>query len=421
MLNFSSDELLKIRMDVIERFVRYVKVHTTSSETSESFPSTATQFDLANLVAEELRQIGLTEIEVDKNCYVYGVLPATVAVSGIPLSFCAHLDTSPSVSGENVLPVFHEKYNGANLTFPRNPELLLTPEECPELKHFIGDTIITSAGDTLLGADDKAGIAEIIAGLDYLVAHPEIAHPEIRICITPDEELGQGTRYIHMEKLGKVCYTFDGGLMGELESECFDAWYASVKFKGHNVHPGEAKNKMINAGAIAGRFLSMLPEWETPEHTELKEGYIHLTHIEGDESSAELQFIIRDFVNEKNRKRIEMLEQLKTFLLAKYPGLQIDIQTREQYRNMLEVLKNYPLVTEVAQFAIEGSDIPVIHKAIRGGTDGARLSFMGIPTPNIFTGGLLFHSNKEWIPVSAMVKAVEVMVRISNEWANRSL
>ena len=337
------------------------------------------------------------------------------------MSFCAHLDTSPAVSGENVKPVIHKNYDGGTISYPDDPALKLSPADSPELLLFKGGEIITASGTTLLGADDKAGIAEIMAGLAAFKKFPALKHPELRICFTPDEEVGGGTAKIRTEKLGKVCYTYDGGVVGELETECFDAHMAKVKFTGVNVHPGYAKNIMINAGAVAARYLAAMPEWQSPEHTELREGFFHLLKIAGDESEASVQFIIRDFESATNQKRIALLKTLADYFMAKYPGLKVEVEHKEQYRNMVEVLDKAPAVTEIAHRAIEMSGAQVQRKAIRGGTDGAKLCFMGIPSPNLFAGGLLFHSKREWIPIVALERASEVFSNLCGLWYDQAL
>ncbi|MCX7958617.1 MAG: peptidase T [Deltaproteobacteria bacterium] len=414
-MQLSSEMKEFIRKDALERFLRYVKINTTSSEESGTNPSSKNQFELANLLRDELRALGVDAL-VDEFCYLYAVIPPSDGVSANPISFMAHLDTSPAVSGENVKPVIHKNYNGGEIRFPDDPELVLSTKDSPELQEFIGQDIITASGTTLLGADDKAGIAAIMTMTAALKKFPQLRHPEIRICFTPDEEIGAGTAKIDINKLGKICYTFDGGMIGEIENECFDAMGAKIKFTGLNVHPGYAKNKMINAAGIAARFYAMIPEYETPERTELREGFFHLLKIGGDESEATLQFIIRDFEHSRNEKRVELLKSLKDFFEKKYPGLKIELEVKEQYRNFKEVLDKTPEVTDFAIKAIEMAGIRPIRKAIRGGTDGARLSFMGIPTPNVFAGGLLFHSKKEWIPVMAFEKAVEVGINICSLW-----
>ncbi len=407
-----------LREEALRRFLAYVQVHTTSDEDSGKHPSHPRQFDLAKQLKTELQELGLTQVEVDDFCYVYATLPATAGAQGhTPVSFIAHLDTSPAVSGEGVKPLLRENYDGSVLRFPEDPDLTLDPADCPALSTHVGDTLITSSGRTLLGADDKAGIAEIMAALAAFKRFPQLAHPELRICFTPDEEIGAGTAKIRLEKLGKVAYTVDGGIQGELEDECFDANSAKLRFTGLSVHPGMAKNKMLNAAALAARFVSLLPEWATPEHTELREGFFHLTRMSGNESEAELQFILRDFSRPANAEKVVLLERLRDFMLARHPGLRIALEVKEQYHNMKEPMDKRPEVVETARRAIELAGIPLHRNAIRGGTDGAKLSFMGVPTPNLFAGGVLFHSKKEWIGVSSLEKAAEVLVHLSQLWA----
>ncbi|MBI5527661.1 MAG: peptidase T [Deltaproteobacteria bacterium] len=417
----SSEVKAFLREDALRRFLSYVKVYTTSDDESGKTPSSEREFDLARQLERELREIGLSDVETDEFCYVYATLPASPGCKGPVISFCAHLDTSGAAPGENVKPVFHRNYDGGVIAFADDPDLRLGPPDSPELSRFVGEDIITASGKTLLGADDKAGVAEIVAGLAALKKFPELRHPEIRVCITPDEEIGGGTAKIRTEKLGKLCYTFDGGEVGEIETECFNAHMAKIKFIGVNVHPGYAKNIMLNAGAIAARYVAALPEWQTPEHTELREGFFHLLKIGGDENEASIQFIIRDFEAETNQKRMVFLKSLADVFMKKYPGLKVEVEIKEQYRNMVEVLNNALAVVEVAQKAIEMSGVKVIRKAIRGGTDGAKLCFMGIPTPNVFAGGLLFHSKREWIPVVALERAAEVFVNICGLWYEKTL
>ena len=405
-----------LKKDGLERFFRYVKIHTASDDESESSPSTERQFDLAKILVEELKEIGIQNVEMDEYCYVYGVLPASEGYHGPAISFCSHMDTSPDAPGVDVKPIIHKNYDGGDINFPDNPDLKLNPQICPELNSFIGQDIITASGTTLLGADNKAGIAEIMSSLAVFSKYPELKHPELKIVFTPDEEVGRGVNHINTSKLGQYCYTFDGGMIGELETECFDAHFAKIHFTGNNVHPGYAKNKMVNACSIAARYFTALPEWQTPERSEKREGFFHLIKISGDTNQAEIQMIIRDFDSKKNQDRISLLKSLKDSFEKIYPGLKIDVEVKEQYKNMKEVLDKYPEVTEIAAKAITEAEIEIIHQAIRGGTDGARLSFMGIPTPNIFAGGLLFHSIKEWMPVSALEKASEVLINICRLW-----
>jgi tripeptide aminopeptidase len=411
-MKYSTDQ---IREDVLGRFLKYVTIGSRSDENNESIPSSKGQFEVAELVKKEMQALGLKDIELDEHCYLYGTLPASEGVKAPVISLLAHFDTSPDAPGDGVKPIIR-KYEGKPLAFPDDENLFISEEICPPLGKFLNQEIITASGKTLLGADDKAGIAEIMSALAYLVKHPELKHPELRICFTPDEETGRGTSFIRREKLGDYAYTLDGGLMGELEDECFNAWSAKLKFHGIVVHPGEAKNKMVNAAAIASRFVGSLPEWQTPEHTEKREGFFHVNEISGDETLCSVSMILRDFDEKTNMKRVAYLEHLKDIFEERYPGLKIELICRESYKNMNEVLVSYPNVTEIAEKAIEMAEIDVIKTAIRGGTDGARLSFMGLPTPNIFAGGLLFHSCKEWIPVIALVKATEVILNICELW-----
>jgi tripeptide aminopeptidase len=399
------------------RFLRYVVIDTRSDEESTSSPSTPGQMDLARLLKDELLELGLRDVDLTERGFLYAVLPPSPGARPPALTFCAHLDTSPSESGSGVTPVLHENYDGGPIRFPKDPDLLLTPDEDKDLLAFRGDTIITAAGDTLLGADDKAGIAEIMAALAALVRFPELSHPEVRVVFTPDEEIGRGTDGIELSRLGKYGYTLDGGRVGELEDECFNAHRALLEFKGRNIHPGYAKNQMINAIAVAGRFIAALPEAETPEHTEKREGFFHLTELRGDENQARASMIIRDFEAQGNQRRIELLQRQVAAFEVRYPGLEIALSVGEQYRNMNEVLSQHPSLVEKARRAMEAAGVKVIRKAIRGGTDGARLSFMGMPTPNLFAGGLRFHSRTEWIPASALQKAAETVVHLCRLWA----
>jgi len=415
-----SDEVKSyLESDALTRFLRYVQVHTTSAEETGAHPSTARQFDLSRLLEGELRELGLRDIELDEFCYLYATLPPGPGVKGRTIGLVAHVDTSPAVSGENVKPVVHENYDGESIGFPDDPNLKLTVEDSPELEDCIGDSIITASGKTLLSADDKAGIAEIMAALAAFGKFTELKHGEIRICFTPDEEIGMGTAKINSDKLPQYCYTLDGGEPGELEAECFDAWSATVNFKGISVHPGFAKNKMINAAVVASRFLASLPEYETPEHTELREGFFHLTGISGSEEEAQAKLIIRDFATANNERRMDHLRHLKDLFEFRYPGLKIELEFKHQYENMWTVMEKHPESVELARKAIEMAGVTVKQKAIRGGTDGSKLSRMGHPTPNLFAGGILFHSRKEWIAKSSLGKAAETVVHLAALWAER--
>ena len=415
MLNPKISEFL--RKEAAERFLRYVKVGTRSDENSATCPSTPGQLELARMIEMELKHLRLTHVELDDNGYLYAELPPTAGAGGPPITFCAHFDTSPSESGDDVRPVVHENYDGGVIRFADNPDLVLSPGQSPELLDFVGESIITASGTTLLGADDKAGLAEIVAALAAFERFPELSHPELRIVFTPDEEIGRGADKINVQRLGKYGYTLDGGLMGELEAECFDAWQAELTFYGRNIHPGYAKDRMINAAAIAARLVAAMPESETPEHTEQREGFWHLTEVGGDENRAVAKMIIRDFEKDRNQQRIELIKQLAHTFELRYPGLRTELALTDQYDNMRTILKKYPDVVAKAETAIQAADVAVIRKPIRGGTDGARLCFMGMPCPNIFAGGLMFHSKTEWIPVIGLQKSAETILHLCALWA----
>ncbi len=405
--------------EAIDRFLRYVKVWTTSDENSDSFPSTENQFELGKLLTGELKNLNVKEVVHDKFGYVYAYLPPSKGYENAPkVGFIAHLDTSPAVNGIDVKPVIHRNYDGTAIKFAQNDELSLTLRDSPQLEEYIGLDIITSQGDTLLGADNKAGIAEIMAACAAWQKYPELKHGPITICFFPDEEIGKGAEMIDLSKLPKTCYTFDGSEMGELEIECFDAWKVNIKFTGLNVHPGYAKNVMVNAIQIASRFLSELPEDQSPEHTEDREGFYHLSRLQGNEEAATATLIIRDFNTESNTRRMEYIDILKGFFEKRYPGLKIDLKFEHQYQNMLTFLKDEYQIVDLARKAIEAAGLEVKIHSIRGGTDGAHLSARGVPTPNIFAGGLLFHSRKEFIPTLALQKGAEVILHLANLWAN---
>ncbi|MBD3162968.1 MAG: peptidase T [Candidatus Eisenbacteria bacterium] len=407
-----------IRNETRERFLRYVQVYTTSDEESPTTPSTERQFDLARMLEGELRELGLKEVHCDEHAYVYATLPARDAAEGAPaIGLVSHMDTSPDQPGENVKPIRHEDYDGGVIRFPDDPELTLSPDDSPELTCFEGETIITASGKTLLGADDKAGLAEIMAALAAWQRFPELPHGEIRVCFTPDEEIGRGTVKLDLERLPFYCYTMDGEAPGDIETECFDAWRADLVFKGIGVHPGYAKDKMINAAAVAGRFLAALPEWEAPEHTADREGFYHLVSLEGNFENAKASWIIRDFEEAGNARRIEHLKTLIRAFESRYPGLSIELNVRHQYQNMRDIIREHPRAVELAVKAIEDAGLEPRLKSIRGGTDGSALTQKGHPTPNLFAGGFLFHSRKEWIAESSMVKGTETLLHLGARWA----
>lgn len=410
-----SEEIQNFLLDnALERFLRYVKIWTTSDENTEIIPSTQGQIEFGKLLKEELKNLNLENIIQDEFGYIYANLHPSQGFENVEkIGFIAHLDTSPAVSGKDVKPVIHKNYNGTVIKFSQDNDLELNISDSLQLEKYIGLDIITSQGDTLLGADDKAGIAEIMAACAAWDKFPELKHGPIVVCFFPDEELGRGTKKVNIEKLPKICYTLDGSEMGELEIECFDAWKAIIKFNGLSVHPGHAKNLMINAVQIACRFLSGIPEAESPEHTEQREGYYHLSNLKGKEEKAIATLIIRDFEIKNNKKRMDYITSLKNVYEIRYPGLKIELNYEHQYENMCNYLKKEQKIIDLAEKAMELAGIEVNIHSIRGGTDGSHLSAMGIPTPNIFTGGLLFHSKKEFIPTLALQKAAEVVIHLA--------
>lgn len=394
---------------VTERFLTYVKHHTTSDETSDTFPSTKRQLAFAAFLAKECEAIGLQSVSMDAYGYVTALLPGNTA-NAPTIGFISHMDTSPDASGENVLSNVVENYDGKAI--PLNGTVL-SPEEFPSLKEYIGQTLITSDGTTLLGADDKAGIAEILTAAEYLLAHPEIPHGAIRIAFTPDEEIGKGVDFFDVGKFhADFAYTLDGGRIGELEYENFNAARAIIRIKGKNVHPGSAKNVMKNAALIGTEIASLLPERETPAKTEGYEGFFHLCSFEGDVTSATLNYIIRDFNADSFAHRKELLRLIVERKNAQYNNC-IELDLRDEYYNMLSQIEPHMEIVSLAKQAMLDCGITPIIQPIRGGTDGARLSFMGLPCPNLFAGGHNFHSNYEYIPVPSMEKAVSMIVRIA--------
>lgn len=394
---------------VTERFLTYVKHHTTSDETSDTFPSTKRQLAFAAFLAKECEAIGLQSASMDAYGYVTALLPGNTA-NAPTIGFISHMDTSPDASGENVLSNIVENYDGKAI--PLNGTVL-SPEEFPSLKEYIGQTLITSDGTTLLGADDKAGIAEILTAAEYLLAHPEIPHGAIRIAFTPDEEIGKGVDFFDVDKFhADFAYTLDGGRIGELEYENFNAARAIIRIKGKNVHPGSAKNVMKNAALIGTEIASLLPERETPAKTEGYEGFFHLCSFEGDVTSATLNYIIRDFNADSFAHRKELLRLIVERKNAQYNNC-IELDLRDEYYNMLSQIEPHMEIISLAKQAMLDCGITPIIQPIRGGTDGARLSFMGLACPNLFAGGHNFHSNYEYIPVPSMEKAVSMIVRIA--------
>ncbi len=400
-------------MNVVDRFLQYVKFDTQSDELTNMTPSTPGQMIFAQYLEKELRSMGLEDISLDENGYLMATLPSNITDRKVPtVGFIAHLDTSPDMSGRHVSPRIVENYDGMDIILNDTLNIVLSPVEFPELLHYRGQSLIVTDGTTLLGADDKAGIAEIISAVDYLQHHPEIKHGKIRIAFNPDEEIGQGAHKFDVERFGADwAYTMDGGEIGELEYENFNAAVAKVTFKGRNVHPGYAKHKMINSMRIANQFVIMLPRWETPEHTEDYEGFYHLVGMDGSVEQTTLTYIIRDHDRDRFERRKKELEHLARKINHEYPGC-CTIDIKDQYYNMREKIEPLMYIIDIAEDAMRRAEVTPKVVPIRGGTDGAQLSFKGLPCPNIFAGGLNFHGRYEFVPIRSMEKATEVIVEI---------
>jgi len=400
--------------NLLDRFLSYVKVDTQSDPESESIPSTAKQLEFGKKLVEELKRIGLTEVEQDQYGYIYATLEANTSTNMPVIGFIAHIDTAPDFTAENVNPQIHENYDGGDIVLNKEQNIILSPSDFPELNNYIGKTLITTDGTTLLGADDKAGVAAIVTAMEYLINHPEIKHGKIRIAFTPDEEIGRGADKFDVKKFAAdFAYTIDGGQLGELQYENFNAAKATIKVKGRSVHPGTAKNQMINAMHVAMEFNSLLPPQERPEHTEGYEGFYHLISMKGDVENAELQYIIRDHDREKFEFRKKLVKEIATFLNNKYQKPIVTAEVEDQYYNMREKIEPVMYIIELAEKAMKELDIEPLIEPIRGGTDGSRLSYMGLPTPNLFTGGHNFHGRFEFIPLESLQKASEVIVKIA--------
>lgn len=400
-------------MNLTDRFLKYVKFDTQSDELTNLTPSTPGQYKFAQALEKELHELGLEDISLDENGYLMATLPANTDREVPTVGFIAHLDTSPDLSGHNVNPRIVNAYDGGDITLNADNDVVLSPSEFPELLHYVGQDLIVTDGTTLLGADDKAGIAEIISAVEYLKAHPEIEHGKIRIAFNPDEEIGQGAHKFDVDRFGADwAYTMDGGEVGELEYENFNAAVANVTFKGRNVHPGYAKHKMVNSIRIANQFILMLPRWETPEHTEGYEGFYHLVKIEGDVEKTTLTYIIRDHDRDRFERRKRELEHLTRKTNNEFPGC-ATIEIRDQYFNMREKIEPVMHIITIAEKAMELAGVKPKVQPIRGGTDGAQLSFKGLPCPNIFAGGLNFHGRYEFVPIRSMEKAEKTIVEIA--------
>ncbi|MEL6626093.1 MAG: peptidase T [Bacteroidota bacterium] len=410
---------MSMTYSVAERFMRYVQIDTQSDASSSTFPSTEKQKDLSRLLVQELQEMGIQDAELDEYGYVYATIPSNVATPVPTICFCSHVDTSPDVSGENVKPLLHQNYQGQAITLPDDPSIMLTTEAYPALGGKHGEDIITASGKTLLGADDKAGVA-IIMDLAYqLMQNPALPHGNIRILFTPDEEIGRGVDKVNMEKLGAdFGYTLDGGKLGSLEDETFSADGVTLTIHGVSAHPGYAKGKMENALRIAGNILAALPSDRlSPETTEGKEGFIHPVGISGVAEKAQISFIIRDFVTEKLSQHESTLKDIVEGVMISYPGSWYALEIEEQYRNMKTILDQHPQVVQFAAEAITETGLELHQGSIRGGTDGSRLSFMGLPCPNIFAGEQAIHSKYEWVSVQDMERAVDVLIKLSEKWA----
>lgn len=400
-------------MNVVDRFLTYVKFDTQSDELTNMTPSTPGQMIFAEKLEDELKRLGLRDITLDENGYLMATLPGNVDGKVPTIGFIAHLDTSPEMSGRHVRPRIVEKYDGGVITLNAEKGIELSPDQFPELMHYVGQDLIVTDGNTLLGADDKAGIAEIISAVEYLKEHPEIKHGDIRIAFNPDEEIGLGAHKFDVERFGADwAYTMDGGEIGELEYENFNAAVAKVKFKGRNVHPGYAKHKMINSMRVATQFAIMLPRWETPEHTEGYEGFYHLIGIEGTVEETILTYIIRDHDHDRFERRKKEFEHLTRKINKEFPDC-ASLELKDQYYNMREKIEPVMHVIDIAEQAMRNIDVTPKVVPIRGGTDGAQLSFKGLPCPNIFAGGLNFHGRYEFVPIPSMEKAMQVIIEIA--------
>jgi tripeptide aminopeptidase len=413
--------MIKMKAEIIERFTSYVIVDTQSNESSKSCPSTPGQLTLAKQLVDELKSIGMTEVTLDENGYVMATLPSNTEKDVPTIGFLAHLDTATDFTGKNVKPRIVERYDGNDIVLNEEQQIVLSPQDFPELPQYKGHTLVTTDGTTLLGADNKAGIAEIMTAMAYLIQHPEIKHGRIRVAFTPDEEIGRGPHRFDVKAFDAVyAYTMDGGPLGELEYESFNAAAAKLTFKGKNVHPGTAKGKMIHSAKMAMEFHQQLPASEAPEHTEGYEGFYHLISFNGDVEETKLHYIIRDFERESFEDRKAKVASLVDDLKKKYGQDRIVLEMNDQYYNMRDKIEPVMEIVDLAHQAMENLGIKPIIKPIRGGTDGSQLSYMGLPTPNIFTGGENYHGRFEYISVDNMVKAVHVIIEVAKLFEERA-
>ncbi|TWF37096.1 tripeptide aminopeptidase [Chitinophaga polysaccharea] len=402
--------------------MRYAQIDTQSDPLSSTFPTTEKQKDLSRLLVKELLEMGLTDAELDEHGYVYATIPANTDKQVPVICFCSHVDTSSDSSGTGVKPIVHRQYDGGDIVLPDDENVVISAKEHPYLASKKGDDIITASGTTLLGADDKAGVAEIMDAAHFLVTHPEVKHGAIRILFTPDEEVGRGVENVDMKKLGaSFGYTMDGGELGSLEDENFSADGAKITVHGISTHPGAAKDKLVSAIKIAGEIVDALPKDSlSPETTEDREGFIHPVRIQGTVEKTEIDFIIRDFETAQLEAHETYLRRVMDKVLAKHPGARATLKVTEQYRNMKEVLVHHPEVTAYAAEAMRRADVQPLRMSIRGGTDGSRLSFMGLPCPNIFTGEMALHSKQEYVSIQDMKKAVQTIVYLAQLWEEKA-
>lgn len=424
-MNNTLKKITISRGNLVARFQRYVRIDTQSQTPSDTYPSTLKQLDLSRLLVEELKGLGIDNAHLTEHGYGFASLPSNLPadhpVAVPPIGLIAHVDTSPDVSGANVNPVIHRQYAGGNLVLPGDPQQVIDPVENPELRDCIGHDIITSDGTTLLGADNKAGVAEIMSAIEYWQAHPEAPHGEIKIAFTVDEEVGAGVAHFDVKTFGaKYAYTIDGGTAGEVEDETFCADTADLLIRGINVHPGYARGKMVNALKVAADFIARLPKTHlSPETTSERAGYLHPNNIAGNPAEVKLRIFVRDFTLQGLKANEDLLEDIRRQVLTAWPGAQIDLKINESYRNMKYVLNNYPFVVDYAVEAVERAGLKPLRSLIRGGTDGAVLSYQGLPCPNIFTGGHNFHSKQEWVSLQDMEKAVETIIHLAEIWSER--
>lgn len=415
---------MNYKYTVEERFLKYVQVDTTSDPNSTSFPSTMKQKDLGKILVEELLALGLKDAEMDKSGYVFATIPSNSPKTNVPtICLCSHMDTAPDCVGTNVKPIVHRKWDGSPITLPDDTTQIITKERQKYLAEKIGDDIITASGLTLLGADDKAGVAIIMDFAHYMVNHPEVIHGDIRILFTPDEEVGRGVEELDMEKLNAdYGYTLDSGELGAIEDESFSADAMTFHITGVSAHPGYAKGKMVHAAKIAASFISALPtdSW-CPEATTDREGFVHVTNVSGGLEETSVSFIIRDHITAKLHEYENRLEGIMKDTIAKYPGATYTSEVKEQYRNMKEIIKDVPFVTDYAIEAMKKAGITPKPTIIRGGTDGSRLSFMGLPCPNVFTGEMAIHSKHEYVSVQDMQKAVDTLVELLQIWEQKTV